>query len=73
MHKKILKTVGTNAQRVGALERVTGEALFAGDMHMEGAVTLVALRSDRPHARIVNIDLARALETRGLSPSIHRG
>ena len=50
---------------MGALERVTGEALFAGDMHMEGAVTLVALRSDRPHARIVNIDLARALETRG--------
>jgi nicotinate dehydrogenase large molybdopterin subunit len=65
MHKKILKTVGTNAQRVGALERVTGEALFAGDMHVEGAVTLMALRSDRPHARIVNIDLARALETRG--------
>jgi CO/xanthine dehydrogenase Mo-binding subunit len=65
MHKKILKTVGTNAQRVGALERVTGEALFAGDMHMEGEVTLVALRSDRPHARIVNIDLARALEIQG--------
>ncbi len=65
MHKKILKTVGTNVQRVGALERVTGEALFAGDMNMEGAVTLIALRSDRPHARIVNIDLARALETRG--------
>ena len=65
MHKKILKTVGTNVQRVGALERVTGEALFAGDMHMEGAVTLIALRSDRPHARIVNIDLASALETPG--------
>ena len=65
MHKKILKTVGTNVQRVGALERVTGEALFAGDMHVEGAVTLIALRSDRPHARIVNIDLARALETPG--------
>ena len=65
MHKKILKTVGTNVQRVGALERVTGEALFAGDMHMEGAVTLIALRSDRPHARIVNIDLASAMETPG--------
>ena len=65
MHKKILKTVGTNVQRVGALERVTGEALFAGDMHVEGAVTLIALRSDRPHAQIVNIDLARALETHG--------
>ena len=65
MHEKTLKTVGTNVQRVGALERVTGEALFAGDMHVEGAVTLIALRSDRPHARIVNIDLARALETPG--------
>ncbi|MGO9568699.1 MAG: xanthine dehydrogenase family protein molybdopterin-binding subunit [Desulfomonilaceae bacterium] len=65
MHKKILKTVGTNVQRVGALERVTGEALFAGDMHVEGAVTLMALRSDRAHARIVNIDLAPALETPG--------
>jgi nicotinate dehydrogenase large molybdopterin subunit len=65
MDDKILKTVGTNARRVGALERVTGEALFAADMHVEGAVTLVALRSDRPHARIANIDLARALETPG--------
>ena len=65
MHEKTLKTVGTNVQRVGALERVTGEALFAGDMHVEGAVSLIALRSDRPHARIVNIDLARALETPG--------
>jgi CO/xanthine dehydrogenase Mo-binding subunit len=65
MHRKILKTVGTNVQRVGALERVTGEALFAGDMHMEGAVTLIALRSDRPHARIVNIDLASAMKTPG--------
>ena len=55
MHEKILKTVGTNVQRVGALERVTGEALFSGDMHVEGAITLMALRSDRPHARIVKI------------------
>jgi CO/xanthine dehydrogenase Mo-binding subunit len=65
MHKEILKTVGTNVQRVGARERVTGEALFAGDLHREGVLTLVALRSDRPHARVVNIDFARALETPG--------
>lgn len=65
MHKAIFKTVGTNFLRVGALERVTGEALFAGDLHVEGVITLVALRSDRPHARVVNIDLARALETPG--------
>jgi nicotinate dehydrogenase large molybdopterin subunit len=65
MDEKFLKNVGTNVRRVGSLERVTGEALFAADIHMGGVVTLLALRSDRPHARIVNIDLAPALETPG--------
>ncbi len=65
MHKEILKTVGTSVQRVGALERVTGEASFAADRHIEGALSLMAVRSDRPHARIAGIDLSRALEVPG--------
>ncbi len=71
MYKAIFKTVGTNFLRVGALERVTGEALFAGDLHMEGVITLVALRSDRPHARVVNIDLAPGPGNTRLHPNIH--
>ena len=58
-------TIGVSIPRVGAIDRLLGRAIFAGDMAREGMVTVLALRSDRPHARILNIDTSAAEKTPG--------
>jgi nicotinate dehydrogenase large molybdopterin subunit len=65
MSKKPLKNIGRNVPRIGARERVTGQARFAADLRMEDAVTLMVLRSDRPHALIVAIDDSDARKVPG--------
>ncbi|MEJ2716015.1 MAG: xanthine dehydrogenase family protein molybdopterin-binding subunit [Deltaproteobacteria bacterium] len=52
--------VGVNATRVGARSRLLGRVQFAADMRMDGAVTVKALRSDRHHALIVDLDTSAA-------------
>lgn len=47
------------------MERLTGEAGFAADLHMDAAVTVMAVRSDRHHAEIIDVDMARALKIPG--------
>ncbi len=65
MNEKPLKNIGRNVVRIGARERLTGEARFAADIRMKDAVTLMALRSDRHHATIVDIDVSLALNIPG--------
>lgn len=65
MGKEAFKNIGKSVPRTGALERLTGKALFAGDIKMEGTLTLLALRSDRPHAVIENVDVSDALKVPG--------
>lgn len=65
MNSEAFKTIGKNAPRKGALERLTGQASFAADLRMEGALTLMALRSDRHHALIVDVDTGPALKIPG--------
>jgi CO/xanthine dehydrogenase Mo-binding subunit len=57
--------VGRSISRVGARERALGTAGFAADLETESALTLLALRSDRPHALVVEIDPSAALEVPG--------
>jgi len=47
------------------LERLLGSASFAADMRLENMVHVVALRSDRSHARLLGVDSSKALETPG--------
>lgn len=65
MNERALKTVGQSEQRIGALEKLLGSARFAADVDMKDAVTLLVLRSDRPHARIVNLDTSEAIRGPG--------
>ncbi len=65
MNQRALKTVGQSEQRIGALEKLLGNARFAADIDMENAVTLLVLRSDRPHARILNLDTSEAIRAPG--------
>ena len=54
------KIVGQSVQRVDAVGKVTGEALFPGDVSMDGMLYMKILFSERAHARIASIDTAAA-------------
>lgn len=52
--------------RIDAIEKVTGKALYAGDFYIEGILYGVLVRSSRPHAKIKSIAIDRALEVDGV-------
>lgn len=55
-----LQVVGKRLPRVDARERVTGEAIYPGDLKLSGMVHAKLKRSPHAHARIVRIDTSRA-------------
>lgn len=58
--KRTASALGAAAPRVDALAKVTGEALFPGDIDMPGQLYMKILFAGRPHARIRSIDTAEA-------------
>jgi CO/xanthine dehydrogenase Mo-binding subunit len=52
--------LGDSIGRVDAVGKVTGQALFPGDLTMDGMLHMKILFADRPHARILAIDTSRA-------------
>ncbi|MCU0519178.1 MAG: molybdopterin-dependent oxidoreductase [Anaerolineae bacterium] len=52
--------VGRALPRFEAKEKVTGEALYPGDLGYDGALTMKLLFAGRPHARVVFVDTAAA-------------
>ena len=64
--KDTYKTIGKNILRIGAVERLKGEPIFSADLELEHPLTLKVLRSTRAHARIVKIDIAGALQVKGV-------
>jgi CO/xanthine dehydrogenase Mo-binding subunit len=64
--EKQYKTVGTNIPRIGAIERLKGGPIFCADLDLEEPLILKAVRSTRPHARIVTIDVEKALQLDGV-------
>lgn len=65
MSKQSFQNIGRNVPRFGARERLTGQAKFAADFQLADAVTVMVLRSDRPHALIVAVDTSDALKVPG--------
>ena len=64
---EIPSPVGENVERVDALEKVTGEALFTDDLQFgQGLLYGRVLRSPHPHARIKSIDASAAQELPGV-------
>src|SRR5215208_5669903 len=53
-------TIGKSLPRVDARGKVTGEALYSGDLSMPGMLHMKILFSDRPHARVTSIDTSQA-------------
>jgi CO/xanthine dehydrogenase Mo-binding subunit len=58
--------VGNSIPRVDAKEKVTGKALFPGDLSMVGMVHAKVLFSDIAHAKIINIDISSANKVPGV-------
>src|SRR5258706_4742081 len=52
--------VGTNIQRIDGVEKVAGQAIYAGDLRLPGMAYAKTLRSPVPHARIRRIDASKA-------------
>ena len=53
-------TVGKSLPRVDARGKVTGEALYSGDLTMKDMLHMKILFAGRPHARVKSIDTAAA-------------
>jgi len=53
--KESYDIVGQSVSRVDGLGKLTGNALYAGDISFPGMLHLKILRSDRPHAKILGI------------------
>lgn len=55
-----MKTVGTSLQRVDAIKKVTGQAVYANDLLMPRMLYAQVKRSPHPHARILRLNTAKA-------------
>ncbi len=53
-------SVGHSLPRIDARDKVTGAALYSGDLVLPGMLHVKTLFAGRPHARVVNIDTAQA-------------
>jgi xanthine dehydrogenase YagR molybdenum-binding subunit len=53
-----------------AIEKVTGEAKYTVDLHLESQLEGCLLRSPRPHARILSIDASKALAMDGVKACV---
>lgn len=64
--KEDFKVVGRSVSRLDAMDKVTGRARFAGDLHLDGMLYGKILRSPHPHARVVRIDSRMAEKLPGV-------
>jgi 4-hydroxybenzoyl-CoA reductase alpha subunit len=58
--------VGKRAKNRDALTKVTGKAVYAADIKLKGMLFGRVLRSKVAHAKILNIDVSKALELKGV-------
>jgi selenium-dependent xanthine dehydrogenase len=61
-----LQQIGRPLVRPDAVDKVTGRAIYADDVHIEGMLYGATLRSTYPHARILNIDTGAAKSLAGV-------
>src|ERR1043166_9162786 len=58
--------VGKNARRVDGVEKVTGKAVYTGDIDLPGMAYAKILRSPVAHARVVKVDASKAASLNGV-------
>ncbi len=61
-----MRAIGSSIPRVDAWKKVTGEALYPGDIEMPDMVHMKVLFAERPHARIIRLDTSKAAQAPGV-------
>ena len=62
--------MGHSTPRIDSVERVTGKAVYTGDVSLPGMLYARVLRSPHAHARIRRIDASKALALPGVKAVI---
>ncbi len=62
--------IGKRIPRIDGPVKVTGEATYTVDIQLPGMLCAKILRSPFPHAKILNIDISKALKIRGVKAII---
>ncbi len=62
--------IGSRARRLDAVDKATGKALYAEDLRFPDALHGALLQSPLPHAKVLNIDVSRALKLPGVKDVI---
>jgi len=65
-----LKIVGKRVIRSDSYAKVTGGALYTADLKLPGMLYAKVLRSPYPHAKILNIDVSKALKIPGVKAAV---
>ena len=60
------KVLGTRPIRPDGVDKVTGKAVYAADVHLPGMAIGKIVRSPHAHAKIVSIDVSEALNMPGV-------
>lgn len=64
--RQAFKVAGTPAARLDGIEKVTGKAVYTGDVELPGMAFAKILRSPLPHARLVKVDERAAARLPGV-------
>jgi xanthine dehydrogenase molybdenum-binding subunit len=65
--KQPLKAISRPLPRPDAVEKVNGKGVYADDLYVEGMLHARALRSQYPHARLLNVDVSKARAMPGVA------
>ena len=65
-HPEDFQVIGKSVPRVDGYEKVTGKAIYAGDIHMSNMLLGGSLYTPVPHCRITSIDVAEAKKIPGV-------
>ena len=66
-----MPVIGQSVTRVDAISKVTGEALYPGDINLPDQAYMKVLFAKRPHAIIKSIDTSQADDPAGGSGSLY--
>jgi CO/xanthine dehydrogenase Mo-binding subunit len=69
---KTYKVAGSDVRRVDGVEKVTGKAVYTGDIQLPGMAYARILRSPVAHARLVKVDASKARELPGVITTLTR-
>jgi CO/xanthine dehydrogenase Mo-binding subunit len=69
---QVYTVAGKQARRLDGIEKVTGKALYTGDLQLPGMAYAKILRSPVAHARLVKVDASKAKELMGVIATLTR-